>query len=156
MLNPEDIKTLEAKGVTTEELEAQITRFKTGFPFLKIANSAQIDNGIKKLSANEEAEAVARWKKYLAEGGEVCKFVPASGAASRMFKALFSFVEGDADMPAEGSDVAKLIADIHNLAFFGELNEVVKKLHSKDIDTLIADGECKKVIAAIILPEGLN
>ena len=156
MLNPEDIKTLEAKGVTTEELEAQITRFKTGFPFLKIATSAQIGNGIKKLSANEEAEAVARWKKYLTEGGEVCKFVPASGAASRMFKALFSFVEGDADMPAEGSDVAKLIADIHNLAFFGELNEVVKKLHSKDIDTLIADGECKKVIAAIILPEGLN
>ncbi len=156
MLNPEDIKTLEAKGVTPEELEAQIIRFKTGFPFLKIANSAQIGNGIKQLSAEEEAQAVARWKKYLAEGGEVCKFVPASGAASRMFKALFSFVEGDADVPAEGSDVEKLIVDIHNLAFFGELNEVVKNLYSKDIDTLIAEGECKKVIAAIIFPEGLN
>ena len=63
---------------------------------MKIANSAQIGNGIKQLSAEEETLAVARWKKYLAEGGEVCKFVPASGAASRMFKALFSFVETSA------------------------------------------------------------
>ena len=156
MLTTEDMKTLEAKGVSQSELESQIERFKTGFPFLKIANSAQIGNGIMKLTSDEEAEAVARWKKYLADGGEVCKFVPASGAASRMFKSLFSFVEGEADVPAEGSDVAKLIADIHNLAFIGELNEVVLKLYSKDVDTLIAEGEYKKVIAAIILPEGLN
>ena len=156
MLTTEDMKTLEAKGVSQSELESQIERFKTGFPFLKIANSAQIGNGIMNLTPDEEAEAVARWKKYLADGGEVCKFVPASGAASRMFKSLFSFVEGEADVPAEGSDVAKLIADIHNLAFIGELNEVVLKLYSKDVDTLIAEGEYKKVIAAIILPEGLN
>ena len=156
MLTTEDMKTLEAKGVSQSELESQIERFKTGFPFLKIANSAQIGNGIMNLTPDEEAEAVARWKKYLADGGEVCKFVPASGAASRMFKSLFSFVEGEADVPAEGSDVAKLITDIHNLAFIGELNEVVLKLYSKDVDTLIAEGEYKKVIAAIILPEGLN
>ena len=156
MLTTEDMKTLEAKGVSQSELESQIERFKTGFPFLKIANSAQIGNGIMNLTPDEEAEAVARWKKYLADGGEVCKFVPASGAASRMFKSLFSFVEGEADVPADGSDVAKLIADIHNLAFIGELNEVVLKLYSKDVDTLIAEGEYKKVIAAIILPEGLN
>lgn len=156
MLTTEDMKTLEAKGVSQSELEAQIERFKTGFPFLKIANSAQIGNGIMKLTPEEEAEAVARWKKYLADGGEVCKFVPASGAASRMFKSLFSFVEGEADVPAEESDVAKLIADIHNLAFIGELNDVAIKLYSKDVDALIAEGEYKKVIAAIILPEGLN
>lgn len=156
MFTIEDMKTLEERGVSQAELESQINRFKTGFPFLKIASSAQIDAGIKKLNPEEEAEAVARWKQYLADGGEVCKFVPASGAASRMFKSLFSFVEGEKDVPADGSDVAKLIADIHDLAFFGELNDVVKKLHSKDVDTLIAEGEYKKVIAAIILPEGLN
>ena len=156
MLTSEDMKTLEAKGVTQDELESRINRFKTGFPFLKIANSAQIGNGIKQLTPQEEADAVARWKKYLADGGEVCKFVPASGAASRMFKALFSFVEGENDVPAEGSDVAKLIADIHNLAFFGELNDAVLKLHGKDVDSLIAEGRNKDVIAAIILPEGLN
>ena len=156
MLTPEDFKTLELKGVSQCELESQINRFKTGFPFLKIANSAQIGNGIIKLTPEEEAKAIARWKQYLADGGEVCKFVPASGAASRMFKALFSFVEGDKDVPAEGSDVANLIAEIHNLAFFGELNEIIKKIYSKDVDTLLAEGEYKKVIAAIILPEGLN
>ena len=68
MLTTEDMKTLEAKGVSQSELESQIERFKTGFPFLKIANSAQIGNGIMKLTPDEEAEAVARWKKYLADG----------------------------------------------------------------------------------------
>lgn len=156
MLTTEDIKTLGQKGVSQEDLESQINRFKIGFPFLQIASSAQIGNGIKQLTPEEEIQAVSRWKKYLADGGEVCKFVPASGAASRMFKSLFSFVEGDSDIPTEGSDVAKLIADIHKLAFFGELDEVVKKLYSKTVDELIAGGEYKKVIAAIILPEGLN
>ena len=89
MFTPEDIKTLEEKGVAVNEVEAQIDRFKIGFPFLKIADSAQIGNGIKSLSPEEEDAAIARWQKYLADGGEVCKFVPASGAASRMFKSLF-------------------------------------------------------------------
>ncbi len=92
-LTTEDRELLKARGVTEEQLEQQVDRFRTGFPYLRIAAPARCGAGITVLSAEEEAEAVDRWKQYLAAGGSVCKFVPASGAASRMFKALFAFID---------------------------------------------------------------
>lgn len=156
MLNESDMKTLAKRGITPEQLQAQVDRFATGFPYLKIYDSARPGSGITILSDAEENEAIARWDAFLADKGTVTKFVPASGAASRMFKALFAFADGDDAMPAKGSDVEKLLADIHNVAFFNELNEVVVRNHRKDVDTLLAEGKAKDVIKAIIYPEGLN
>ena len=107
---PEDAMTLGEKGITQESLGNQIKRFETGFPYLKILDSARVGNGILALGEADQQAAVARWDEYLSHGGEVFKFVPASGAASRMFKALFSFLDGEADTPAEGSDAARFIA----------------------------------------------
>ena len=156
MLTPEDIKTLEKKGITQDELMAQIDRFKTGFPYLRLANTATIGAGIIKLTPEEQNNAIDRWQKYLNEGGEVCKFVPASGAASRMFKSLFSFVDGDDNVPTEGSDVAELIENIHNLAFFGELDDICRDIYSKSVDSLIEEHRYKDVINAIISEKGMN
>ena len=105
-LSDSDLKTLEARGITPEELQTQVDRFVTGFPYLKIHDSARPGEGITVLSDDDETRAVERWNGFLADGGRVCKFVPASGAASRMFKSLFAFVDGDSAHPAEGSDVA--------------------------------------------------
>ncbi len=90
MITEKDKATLEAKGITEQQVHEQLNRFATGFPYLKIASSAVVGNGITALNAAEETSAMERWEKYLADGGTVTKFVPASGAASRMFKALFS------------------------------------------------------------------
>ena len=108
------------------------------------------------LGEQEEKAAIERWHKYLADGGEVTKFVPASGAASRMFKALFEFVDGADDIPAEGSPVAKLVEGIHKVAFAPDLEIAVKRLYGKTIDELVAEKRFKDLIAAIIKPEGLN
>ena len=108
MLSAEDKVQLTARGVSEEQLLSQVERFKTGFPFLKIYDSARPGEGITVLTPQQEEQAVARWNKYLADGGDVCKFVPASGAASRMFKALFSFVDGSEDKAPEGSFSARL------------------------------------------------
>lgn len=156
MLRPEDKEQLEAKGITEAQLEAQLEKFRTGFPFLKIVAAARPDAGITLLNAEEEEKAIARWRKYLADGGEVTKFVPASGAASRMFKALFEFVDGEADMPAEGSDVAKLIDGIEKVAFAPDLEEVTKRLYSLTLKEMVEAKRFKELIAAIIKPEGLN
>ena len=156
MLNQNDLAQLKKKGVSEKTVEAQLERFSTGFPYLELAGSATIEHGITRLSPEQENEAIARWKQYLNDGGEVMKFVPASGAASRMFKALFSFVDGEEDMPAKGSPVAELIEHIDEIAFSEELNEVCKKLYGKSTAELIAENRAKDVIAAIIRPEGLN
>lgn len=156
MIRPEDKQQLEAKGITEEQLEAQLEKFRTGFPFLKILQAARPEFGITVLGEQEEKAAIERWHKYLADGGEVTKFVPASGAASRMFKALFEFVDGADDIPAEGSPVAKLVEGIHKVAFAPDLEIAVKRLYGKTIDELVAEKRFKDLIAAIIKPEGLN
>ena len=150
MLTNDDLQLLKSRGITEKELQAQVDRFKTGFPYLKIHDSARPGEGITVLSDSQQEEAVARWEQYLADGGTVCKFVPASGAASRMFKALFSFVDGKEDVPAEGSDVARLIDGIHNVAFFSELDNATRNLYGKSVDELIAGKRYKDVISAII------
>lgn len=156
MLNESDLQTLKQRGITPDQLQEQIDRFATGFPYLKIYDSARPGEGITVLTSDQEDAAVKRWNEFLTDGGTVTKFVPASGAASRMFKALFSFVDGAEEHPAPGSDVAKLIEGIHKVAFFDELNQAAIRLYSKSVDELLALGREKDVISAIIGADGLN
>ena len=117
MFTEKDLTQLASHGIAPEVAEAQMRRFVAGFPYLKLAGSAAVGCGIHALTQQEEELAIDRWKQYLADGGEVAKFVPASGAASRMFKALFAFVNGSADKAEAGSPVAVLLDNLDNLAF---------------------------------------
>ena len=156
MLRPEDLELLKNKGISESEVEAQLQRFVTGFPYLQISDAARVGAGIFRLDEEEVTSALERWKEYLSHGGEVCKFVPASGAASRMFKALFEFVDGGTDELKDGSPVAALIANIDKLPFLPELRETVKTLYGEDLDSLISAGRNRDIIAAIVKPEGMN
>lgn len=156
MLKPQDKELLAQKGISESDAEAQLSRFVTGFPYLKIKDAARVDAGIFRLSDEEVNAALDRWHEYLDHGGEVCKFVPASGAASRMFKALFEYVDGGTDELAEGTPVAKLIADIDKLPFISELNAACEKLYGCALKELLDAGRNRDVIAAIVSAEGMN
>ena len=156
MLNEKDLSQMAAKGISPVTVEAQLERFRTGFPFLKLVGSARPGEGITVLDEKTEAAAIERWQHYLADGGEVIKFVPASGAASRMFKALYSFVDGNDDIAPAGSPVADLIARISEVPFLAELEAACAKLYSKSVSELVAEGRQKDIIRAIIAPEGMN
>ncbi|MBO4977667.1 MAG: DUF4301 family protein [Muribaculaceae bacterium] len=145
-----------AKGISEQRVEAQLERFRTGFPYLHIVAPATAGQGIMVADDELTAACEARWARYLADGGTVLKFVPASGAASRMFKALFAFVDGKDATPAEGSPVADLLANIRKFAFYADLNAALRRIHGKGVEELLADGKAKEVVAGIILPEGLN
>jgi len=71
--------------------------FRTGFPALDIVGPASVKDGIMKLSKQQQDEYIALWQQYLDEGHSVLKFVPASGAASRMFKNLFEYLDNGED-----------------------------------------------------------
>lgn len=156
MFRKKDLEQLAQRGISVEAAEAQMARFATGFPFLTIKSAATPGAGITVLDEAERTRAEERWTRYLADGGEVLKFVPASGAASRMFKALYEFAGGDTDTPAEGSPVAKILASLDSLPFIADLRRTVEKIHSKSLDQLLAEGRNRDIIAAIIRPEGLN
>lgn len=156
MLTEKDLAYMAQKGITAEKMQQQLARFESGFPYLRLYASAKAGEGIKQLSDTEQDAAIARWDEYLADGGDVTKFVPASGAASRMFKALFAFVDGPDAQPKPGSDVDKLIASIDRAPFYAELDSALQAKHGKSVKELIAEGRYKDVIGGIILPDGLN
>ncbi len=80
------------KGIQKEKVLDQIETFKEGIPFVHLEKAAIISDGILKFSPAEEKELVSIFDKLKAKKA-LLKFVPASGAASRMFKALFNFLE---------------------------------------------------------------
>tara|TARA_R110002051_G_scaffold143507_2_gene216411 strand:+ start:2067 stop:3605 length:1539 start_codon:yes stop_codon:yes gene_type:complete len=112
-LTDNDQKQLQKKGISKESMLSHINTFKEGIPFVNLKNAAIIGNGILKFSDAEEKELIAYYDSNLKKL-DILKFVPASGAASRMFKALFNFL--DVYNPKEES-----------------LNEYLKRTNDKDI-----------------------
>ena len=155
MLTNQDLRQISEKGISEEKLNNQLEQFKTGFPFLKLEAAAAIGKGICAPKADEQQQFINAWNDYKAEGHKVVKFVPASGAASRMFKDMFAFVDAAYDVPT--TDFEKHYFDnIHKFAFFEALDAVCKKNEGKGVDELMAAGNYKAVAAQMLRPEGLN
>ena len=130
MFTPEDLRQIAARGAALSQIEEQIDHFKKGFPWMKIVGPATPKRGIRVLSPEEAQAAAAYYQKADIHGK--CKFVPASGAASRMFKDQFSGLEkleAGEDLPADAPG-AKLAAQIEKFAFY------TPELFGKPEDTL--------------------
>lgn len=151
----EDRKILVQKGITEEMLAKQLQSFTDGFPFLDIIAPASIEKGIKVVSQAEEGKFIGAWKDYLSQDKKVVKFVPASGAASRMFKDLFSFVEASYDIPT--SDFEKyFFENLNKFAFYADLDAACIKNEGAGIADLINKGEYKKIVENLLIEKGLN
>ena len=118
MFNQNDIHQIEERGSTLKEVKQQVECFKNGFPWMKIVGPATPERGILVLDADGVKKAVEYYEKADVAGKS--KFVPASGAASRMFKDMFSGLaklEAGEDLPADAPG-AKLCARIKDFAFY--------------------------------------
>lgn len=155
MLSQQDLKQIAAKGITEAQIERQLGEFKTGFPFLKLEAAAAIGRGIVAPTDDERQQYVSAWQQYKGEGRKVVKFVPASGAASRMFKDMFAFVDASYDVPTTDFE-KKYFDNIEKFAFFGELDAVCRKNEGKGVRELMADGQYKAVAAQMLKADGLN
>ena len=93
MFTSSDLAQLDARGISLEKAEKQLHSFAIGFPELDIVSAASVGNGVLNPTEEEIDAYVKAWQDYLDEGHTVLKFVPASGAASRMFKDLFEYLE---------------------------------------------------------------
>ena len=155
MLTQQDLKQIAQRGISEEQIETQLKEFKTGFPFLRLEAAAAVGNGIVAPNESERNQYVEAWNQYKAAGRKVVKFVPASGAASRMFKNIFSFVDADYDVPTTDFE-KKYFADIKKFAFYDALDAVCQKNEGKGIEALLAEGNYKAVAANMLKKEGLN
>ena len=100
MFTNSDLEQLRSHGVSQEQAELQLQQFRTGFPQLDIVEACAVDNnGILRADEKAQAEYLQSWDAYLTEDHRVVKFVPASGAASRMFKNLFEYLDNGEQTP---------------------------------------------------------
>lgn len=92
MLKPKDFDLLHQKGISPEQIDVQLHHHIKGFPFSNITKAATINNGIIKVPEDQVNNFLNLYSEALQKGLNVSKFVPASGAATRMFKNLFEFL----------------------------------------------------------------
>jgi hypothetical protein len=155
MLTELDIRQLSTKGISVEQIEEQLACFKKGFPYLPIQASASIEKGIQSISEESQFSYLDTWKSYLQENKTIVKFVPASGAASRMFKDLFEYVDSAKTAP-DTPFLKTFFENINRFAFYDQLQAVCVKNENQTIEELMASGGYKKILKNLLQKEGLN
>ena len=156
MLTQEDKDLLAMKGISEQQIAEQLACFEKGFPFLKLFAAASVENrGIMLADENARKTYLAAWDAYMEGDKKIVKFVPASGAASRMFKNMFEFLGADYDVPTTDFE-KKFFSNIKNFAFYADLDEACVKNSGKGIDALISEGNYKAVVANLLEAAGLN
>lgn len=163
MLTEIDFELFKSKGIPYETIENQIKKFQRGFPFLDIVKPAILGDGIKQFSPEERQKYIALYDEKLKEI-QVLKFVPASGAASRMFKKLFGFLQYDKRTQIKNSedfkthgfeDIAEFFEKIRQFAFFPKLAQTLEK-QGENIETLLETKDYVPVLEALLSEKGMN
>ncbi len=139
MLTQNDLDQIRGKGIEISQIDRQLAYFKTGFPFLPIAGAAVAGDGILRFDP-DEIRSMVRYYDRIADSLTVVKFVPASGAATRMFKDLYSYINEDELTPA----VEEVLSRLDRFAFYEELTSKVQT------------DDPKKIAEAIVEPVGLG
>ncbi len=156
MISEKDLNYLSEKGISTEQVEYQLNQFKTGFPFMDIQKPASIGDGIIKLDEEQKLMFIDQYRNGIDEGLTVLKFVPASGAATRMFKDLFSFIQADKSKQEElktKGPIKDFLSHIKYFAFSKDL-ESICNIDFTDEKAVFENGAL--IVEKLLLPEGLN
>ncbi|MDT0538390.1 DUF4301 family protein [Croceitalea sp. P059] len=153
-----DLIQLQNKGITTEKVEDQIATFNEGIPFVDLEKAAVVGEGIMRCSEEEQKEFISFFENNKEELS-LLKFVPASGAASRMFKAMFNFI--DLYNPQQESlasyidrtndiDVKRFVDGMKQFPFY---NLIMNRLSGDNI----SDGEqAFNFVKEMLTEQGLN
>ncbi len=159
----DDLKLLKERNIAITTVEQQIENFKNGFPFARLEEPATVKNGITQLTAKRMDEMVSVFEDFAAEN-EIVKFVPASGAASRMFKNLFEFrnhYRGTSEDQLEllkdkGPDsVYYFFENIDQFAFFPQLLDAFED-RGLDFDQTMKESRFERVLNTLLTDKGLS
>lgn len=155
MLNNNDLALIADKGITEELIKTQLDNFNNGFPYLKIDSVATVGNGIVAIDDATASQYIKKWNAFKDNGGTIEKFVPASGAASRMFKNMFAFVTENKPQP-ETDFEKNFFNNITKFAFYPILNKACVEMYNLNITELIEASRYVDVARAMLDVKGLN
>ena len=154
------------KGISEVKIRAQLESFRKGVPFIKLKRPCTVGDGIVRIGDEQIGELVKLHGEAASEG-RLTKFVPASGAATRMFKHLLALNnlneplnwESLSSLSKKGNDSAKLGEEFFlNLKKFALYDELKSTMSAKglDIDHLCSEGDFEPILNYLLTPEGLN
>ncbi|NMH86986.1 DUF4301 family protein [Flavivirga algicola] len=163
MFTEKDIKQIQKKGITVNQVDAQVARIKNGMSYSNLVTAATIGKGIEYYSDKEIKEFIELYESkqsYLS----TLKFVPASGAATRMFKFLFQFLKNFNPLNESIEDYAKKNNDtliekfISNLEKFPFYNQVLLKTKEINLsfDNLSEEEKYLEFVKTMLNENGLN
>ncbi|PCH69292.1 MAG: NAD metabolism ATPase/kinase [Bacteroidales bacterium] len=163
MFSKQDQSQFKAKAIDIKTIEDQLNNFKTGFPKIKLKKPATIDDGISQIGEDEQEiyqEVFTAHAKKLS----LLKFVPASGAATRMFKSLYDFLNTYQDTEDEylkllcnkGPETMFNFFDrIDDFAFYGDLRNIITE-NKMDLEKMRDKNKFKQILAMLLTRKGLN
>jgi len=158
-----DLSQISRKGISLETAQKQLENFCQGFPFINLARPAVRGDGIRVIPDSEKKSLAALYDSA-SLGKKVIKFVPASGAATRMFKHLFEFAaryriteEGYSEfMRDKGfNSVNHFIERIRDFAFYNELDACLAR-QGGSVGRLLDGKDFGALINALLGAGGLN
>ncbi|WP_461064465.1 DUF4301 family protein [Spirosoma horti] len=137
------------QGVSLDQIDQQIKHFVEGFPYLNVIKAATIGDGIIRIAEDQLATHIHRFDEAAHER-DLVKFVPASGAATRMFKSLFSALDGKSD-----KSVDEVFARLTDFAFYDDLKAAMAA-DGHDLNKAVAENDRVTVLNYLLTEAGLD
>ena len=157
-ISEKDLYQLKQQGITLKEFNSQLEDFKQGFPFAELVKPASTGDGIRQYNDKQSAEFVKLYTDNK-DKFSVTKFVPASGAATRMMRDFYSFLSEYKDAistPIDGfPEIKKAIDNIDKFAFYDILCKCMDKA-GISLNDCIKQQDYRTIIEFIVTEKGLN
>jgi Domain of unknown function (DUF4301) len=147
-----DIRQIEKEGLTCEQVLAQIDLFKRGVCPVKLNRPCTVNDGIVTLPEEELRKMVLLYEEALRMGRSVLKFVPASGAASRMFRDWYLYLDKGSLDAKESEEFA---GQLKRFAFYMDLRDVILR-DGEDLENMLKAHRHADILAYILTTKGLN
>lgn len=137
MFTEKDLNHIQKKGITKNQVNAQISLLKNGMSYSNLVAAATIGKGIEQFSESESKDLISYYNNKK-ENKTIIKFVPASGAASRMFKFLFQFLSNfnpskttlEDYIKDQDDNLIKVFSEhLKGFPFYEEVLSKVKEIH---------------------------
>jgi len=150
-----DLEQLSRRGLTLEEAYRQVALLSRPPGFAALDRHCAVGDGIE-LVDEREAARLGDLARAAAAAGRCMAFVPASGAASRMFKDLLGALARPVGAPGAEADATRsFLEGLSGFAFAGDLAAALARA-GQDASALLARGDARTVLSTLLEPAGLG
>jgi len=149
---PEDLNFMRQRGTAPDDVYKQLDNFERGFPFAELECAATVYDGILQMEDDMADELLADYENMKA-GKKVVKFVPASGAATRMFKELYTYLSDDSE--EVHNKALMFLQTLPKYPFYEALKNVMRQ-NGYGLEHELEKGNYKLIIGQLLNEDGLN